>query len=358
MSKRVTRLGWFREDAARASCRNRARLAGVPGQFGRQEFESHFPRQFGILQPAILLQCRRRRAGMQSHIVPLAGRQENDQRSSPPHRAPMLPVRAHPESLRSSHNRGAAHSPAPTGPGRCRRRVAKIRSPRGFHLQGGFGKRLYLSISLHVHGFRSGVPRPFCAVQLRVEPGLGSFPVSHDGVGREVRSAGLFRLCSFRRSSASPRRGFAAGSSLASSVKASSRATNSAARDMESGGSIVKRDNHGVRAALLAHPRPCCIHEDSAHLLARNGKEMGAVLPLRALLRHQLHIRFVDQSRGLQHMPFRFAVHVPASDTLQFCIHKRNQPFESGLIATAPGGQQFCDILPVRAVQSAPKTPS
>lgn len=62
------------------------------------------------------------------------------------------------------------------------------------------------------------------------------------------------------------------------------------------------------------------IDEDAAHELGGDTEEVGPALPVNACLIDQLHVRFVDERRGLQSMIGAFAAHVVGGDASQFGI--------------------------------------
>ena len=83
----------------------------------------------------------------------------------------------------------------------------------------------------------------------------------------------------------------------------------------------------GVRAPLRIAPTRV-VDEDAAHGLRRNGQEMGAVLPLHALVIDQPQVGFVDQRRRLQAVAGALALHVVVRQTTEFVVHDRRQQSE------------------------------
>ena len=105
----------------------------------------------------------------------------------------------------------------------------------------------------------------------------------------------------------------------------------------------VERDMLGVRAALhVAAPR--MVDEDAAHRLGRDGEEMGAVLPVHALVIDQPHVGFVDQRRGLQAVAGALALHVVARQAVELVVHDRCQLGERALVPVAPRTEKRTDV--------------
>ena len=101
----------------------------------------------------------------------------------------------------------------------------------------------------------------------------------------------------------------------------------------------VERDMLGVRAALdVVAPR--MVDEDAAHRLRRHRKEMGAVLPLHALVVDQPHVGFVDQRRRLQAVAGALALHVVVRQAVELVVDDRRQPGERALVPVAPRAEQ------------------
>ena len=106
----------------------------------------------------------------------------------------------------------------------------------------------------------------------------------------------------------------------------------------------VERDMLGAAPALdVVAPR--VVDEDAAHGLRRHRKEMGAVLPLHALVVDQPHVGFVDQRRGLQAVAGALALHVVVRQTVEFVVHDRRQPGERALVPVAPRAEQRTDVV-------------
>jgi hypothetical protein len=51
-------------------------------------------------------------------------------------------------------------------------------------------------------------------------------------------------------------------------------------------------------------------NQNAPHQLGRNSEKMGAILPLHALIIHQAHVGFINQSRRLQAVTGALAFHV------------------------------------------------
>ena len=86
------------------------------------------------------------------------------------------------------------------------------------------------------------------------------------------------------------------------------------------------------------------VDEDAAHRLSRNGEEMGAVLPVHALVIDQPQVRFVDQRRRLQAVAGTLAPHVPVRQTTELVVDDRHQEGERTLIPVAPRSEKRADV--------------
>ena len=68
---------------------------------------------------------------------------------------------------------------------------------------------------------------------------------------------------------------------------------------------------------------------------------MGAILPLHALVIHQSHVGFVDQSGGLQAMTGALTFHVASRQAVEFVINDGRQAVESSSISITPGPEKL-----------------
>src|SRR5262245_37643670 len=101
---------------------------------------------------------------------------------------------------------------------------------------------------------------------------------------------------------------------------------------------------------------PGMVDEDAPHRLSRDRKEMGAVLPVHALVVDQAHVSLVDQRGGLQAVAGALAFHVAVREVAKLLVHDRRQLSERALIATAPRAEERADVFP-NWITSAPALP-
>ena len=99
---------------------------------------------------------------------------------------------------------------------------------------------------------------------------------------------------------------------------------------------------HATPALQVATPG--VVHQNAAHHLGRNGEEMGAILPLHALIIHQAPVGFIDQGRGLEAVAGALMFHVAARQTVELVVNDGGQPVEGALVSAAPGAQEPADI--------------
>src|ERR1019366_5737450 len=86
---------------------------------------------------------------------------------------------------------------------------------------------------------------------------------------------------------------------------------------------------------------PRVVNQNAPHQLGRNGEKVGAILPLHALVIHQSHVGFVDQSGGLQAMTGTFTFHVASRQAVEFVIDDWSQAVESSSISITPGSEKL-----------------
>jgi len=72
--------------------------------------------------------------------------------------------------------------------------------------------------------------------------------------------------------------------------------------------------------------------------------EMQAVANGNRVALNETQKGFVDEGSGLQRVIDALVRHVLDRDAMQFAVHERNQPLESGVIACAPLDEQPGDV--------------
>ena len=87
------------------------------------------------------------------------------------------------------------------------------------------------------------------------------------------------------------------------------------------------------------------IHQYAPHHLGRNREEMGAILPLHALVVHQAHVGFIYQGGGLERVAWALALHVVVSQAAKFFINDRGQTVERALVSIAPGAEELAYVV-------------
>ena len=109
-------------------------------------------------------------------------------------------------------------------------------------------------------------------------------------------------------------------------------------------GGLVQRDmRHATSAFEIVAPR--VLHQNAPHHLRRHREEMGAILPLHALIAHEAHVRLIHQRRRLQAMAGTLAPHVAARQPVELVIHDRGQPFERTRVSVAPRAEQLAHLV-------------
>src|SRR5215471_4167820 len=78
------------------------------------------------------------------------------------------------------------------------------------------------------------------------------------------------------------------------------------------------------------------IDENTPHHLGRNGKKMGSILPLHALVIHQTQVGFVHQGAGLERMARALALHIIVRQATELLINDGRQVVECVLVSIAP----------------------
>ena len=92
------------------------------------------------------------------------------------------------------------------------------------------------------------------------------------------------------------------------------------------------------------------IDQYAPHHLGRNREEMGAILPLHALVVHQAHVGFVHQGGRLERVAAALALHIAVSQAAEFVIHDGGQAVERALVSIAPGAQKRAYVLCIQLV--------
>ena len=95
-----------------------------------------------------------------------------------------------------------------------------------------------------------------------------------------------------------------------------------------------------MTSSFSRHTRPRGVHEDPAHHLRGNGKEMRPILPVGPADTDEAQERFVDQSPAFEGVAVPFVSHVPARSTTEVIIDVRNQLSQSAGVPGAPCPQQ------------------
>src|SRR5437773_1748400 len=99
---------------------------------------------------------------------------------------------------------------------------------------------------------------------------------------------------------------------------------------------------HATSAFQVVAPR--VLYQNAPHQLGRNREEMGAILPLHALVIHQAHVGFIDQGRGLEAVAGALAFHVALRQTVELVINDGGQPVECASIPVSPGSEQLAHL--------------
>ena len=79
------------------------------------------------------------------------------------------------------------------------------------------------------------------------------------------------------------------------------------------------------------------LYQNASHQLGRDSEEMGAILPLHALVIHQAHVSFIDQSCRLQTVTGALAFQIAICQAVKFLIHDGCQASQGVCVAIAPG---------------------
>ena len=106
---------------------------------------------------------------------------------------------------------------------------------------------------------------------------------------------------------------------------------------------VVQGDEELVAAALFRLPLAQVIDHDAAHQGRGDGMEMGAVLPVHALLHVQAFVSLVGQFGGAQGQRVAVAAHLGARQLAQHRIDIGRQRVFNTAIAAFPAIEQFGD---------------
>ena len=109
-------------------------------------------------------------------------------------------------------------------------------------------------------------------------------------------------------------------------------------------GFLVERHMLGRRAPRLRLWRRAWSTRMRRMACADYRQEMGAILPLHALVIDQPHVGFVDQRRRLQAVAGALAPHVVVRQATEFVVDDRRQEGERTLISVAPRAEKRADV--------------
>jgi len=82
------------------------------------------------------------------------------------------------------------------------------------------------------------------------------------------------------------------------------------------------------------------VDQYAPHHLGRNCEEMGAILPLHALVVNQTHVGFIYQGSGLERVAWALALHEVVSQATKLFINDRGQAIERALVSFTPGAEE------------------
>jgi hypothetical protein len=178
-------------------------------------------------------------------------------------------------------------------------------------------------------------------LQLTQQPQLRDFPVSLDGVSRDVKCVGGF-----------VEREPAEESHLHDLTLTHINLGERRQRVVKRHEILIRLIGHEQRfvksdagcgaATFLVLPRARVIHQNVAHHTRGDRQEMRPVLPLNMLSIDEPQIRFVYEGRRLQTVAHAFARHTTTGDPVKLPLYKGNQLVERRLVALAPFQKQSC----------------
>jgi hypothetical protein len=108
--------------------------------------------------------------------------------------------------------------------------------------------------------------------------------------------------------------------------------------------SIVKRDPHSIAAAFLAVASAGGIDQNPPHKLRRDGKKMGAALPIDLIGVDQPKKCLINKCAGLERDTRPLSTHEISGNPPELAIHGRNEPIECGLVTVPPLNQELSDL--------------
>jgi len=88
------------------------------------------------------------------------------------------------------------------------------------------------------------------------------------------------------------------------------------------------------------------IHENPAHHLCGDTKEVSAIPPISMPLVNQPQVDLVNQGRWLKGVPNPFTSQLPCGNSTQLRVDERKQLVEGVRVAAPPVGQQGRHIWP------------
>ena len=99
------------------------------------------------------------------------------------------------------------------------------------------------------------------------------------------------------------------------------------------------------RPPLLALAGTGKLHQNPSHQLGRDGKEMGAVLPINLTGIDQSKISLIDEGTGLQDVAGSLPGHVVVSQLVQLIVDEGDELLEGFGVPAAPGPKQLGNVM-------------
>jgi hypothetical protein len=176
------------------------------------------------------------------------------------------------------------------------------------------------------------------------EPCLRDFPVTHDGLWRDLENfCGLVDAQTAEKAQLHH--------AASSWIRTSQRLERVVQRqhvhvgrsgDCEVG---IQCDACQFAAAFQRLAGAGGINKDAAHRLCRYGEKVGPVLPLDATGIHEPQVRLVDELAGLQRVVGTLSAKLTMGQPTELAVNEGDQFLERRLIALSPGKQQLGDVV-------------
>jgi len=179
---------------------------------------------------------------------------------------------------------------------------------------------------------------------LLVEEGAGGGPIAFDGAGGDGEGFGGL-LNGEAGEDAEFDDGGLLGVELGEGAKRIVDGFDGNALGLEGGDGFIEGGKGEAVAALGGGAGAGMIDEDAAHEGGGEGEEVGAALPIDAVVADEFEPGLVDEGGGLEGVAGSFVLKVVSGEAAEFVVGEGSEFVESGGFAGAPSEEQLGELI-------------